>query len=172
MGNRTLPITLPALLLFSASLLCGNPDDPPYIGVEDDAVGTGTVFIWAISSGEEELAMSKLSTIAQAAVDDYCENGEVLAYFDQVGIQDWGKVEIHDIARLPTYSHGSTFAYQVILGRRRITGIGIVLEIVYENSEWRVDSWRGWIPLDERYPDGFEGLLYSGNPPNPFPPEE
>jgi hypothetical protein len=168
MSYQKLSIALPIMLLFAAILACARPDDPPYAGVERDAVGTGTVFIWAVGNGDEELAMSKLSTRTQAAVAEHCEQGRVIACFNQVGLQDWGTIELENIASLPRYSNGLTIAYQTIWSNNR--PIWMTLNIVAETGEWRVESWRVWAPVTGESPgqqliDG-TGYNYS------FPPKQ
>jgi hypothetical protein len=155
------------ILLLIPGLACQQGNVPPYADVEPDLDGTGTIFIWAVALKDEEQAMSLLSTEAQAAVVQYCDNGEVIECFNQTGLQSWGSLEY--IGFHPDYSSGSTAVYGVTWNTDQ--SIWIVLEIIDENGLWKIDGWRGLVPTS---PDGQipSGLFDGSDTTNLFPPEE
>lgn len=158
------------LFMISVAMACGKSVTPSLdvYDIERDMDGVGTIFIWAIGNGDEQLAMSLLSARTQSAVAQHCDSGKVISCFDQVGLQNWGTT--NDIAFLPDFSQGSTAVY----GTTWSTDIHIwvVLEIINENGEWRVDSWRGLIPSKASEGDIPYGLFDGSEQTNLFPPEE
>lgn len=127
--------------------------------------GAGDIFLWAVAYDDEQLAMSVLSTRMQLAVAEHCENGEAIACFNGGWLPEWG--EIKHVTGDPSYSHGSTFTYRINNRLDEIT-ILIVLEIINENGEWRVDSWRGLVPYDDEI---INGLVDGTDTTNLFPPD-
>jgi hypothetical protein len=164
-GQKNL-IVLCLFLLMITAIGCGQPSRSRP-DVEPNFDGTGTMFIWAIANDDEEQAMSTLSTSAQSAVAKYCQDGKVIACFNGLGILDWGRLEVEDIVFLRTYVAESKAPYMITWGTNRV--VWIVLEIVKENSAWRVDGWRGWIVADAGPPDG---LIDGSDTTNLFPPKE
>lgn len=169
-ASRNVAPLLLLIFLVMIGLACGKSVTPTLnVGdIERDMDGIGTIFIWAIGNGDEPLAMSLLSARTQSAVAQYCESGEVIACFDEIEITNWGTT--NDIAFLPDFSEGSTAVY----GVRWSTDIPIwvVLEIVNESGDWRVDSWRGFIVSEASEGRVPYGLFDGTDATNLFPPNE
>lgn len=134
--------------------------------IDRDFSGTGTVFIWAVTNGDEQLASSLLSTSTQATVAQRCQGGKVIACFNSVWLHDWSGTQ--NIIFRPNDSTGSVAAFQV--GTQ--TGdkaSWIVLEEVQEKGQWRIVGWRGLIDGKGKIP---AGLVDGTNRTNAFPPDQ
>jgi hypothetical protein len=170
--RRSVIVILSILLVLGVA--CGEPEEsdlpitPDAPEVRPEYHGTGTIFIWAIGNGDEQLALSLLTERTQASVAQYCENGRVITCFDDVGLQDWGTTE--SIYFLPDFSDGSTAVYGVSWSTDSF--IWFVLEIVDEDGEWRIDSWRGLIPSKASEGEIPYELFEGTDKTNLFPPEE
>jgi len=166
---KQVSLLLPVPLLV-VSLACGQALTPTLdvYDVEHNLEGTGTVFIWAVANGDEQLAMSVLSARNKLAVAEYCNGGKVIACFNNAGLQDWRGSQV--IVFLPDYSHGSTATYSAHWTNDNGATF-IVLKEVKENDEWRVDSWRGLISSLNGIPSTLSGLVDGTDTTNLFPPE-
>jgi hypothetical protein len=168
-------IVLATVILLIASIACGTPQDPAFNftgtvipSTQGDAQGTGTLFIYAVTTRNERVAMSTLSADAQIAVSQTCDNGEVLACFSAAGVLDKGRPA--SVAFLPSYSTDSTIVYGVAWYDD--THTWVVVEIVDENGVLKVNSARGWVSC-EQYECGIpEALIDGTDTSNLFPPQE
>jgi hypothetical protein len=168
-------IVLAAAILLLTSLACGTPQNPAmdFTGTvipstQGDAQGTGTLFIYAVTTRNERVAMSTLSADAQTAVSQYCDNGEVLSCFSAAGVLDKGRPQ--SVAFLPTYSNDSTAVYGVSWYDDTYTWV--VVEIVDENGLLKVSSTRGWVTCEQYACDIPEALIDGTDTSNLFPPQE
>lgn len=163
MKKRTiLKILLLAFIATSIGTACSREPRVSVVDIEPDFMGTGWIFLYSIAYDDNDTAMSVLSPDAQLAVEEYCDSGEVINCFSNTNYQNWESISFK-----PSYSQGTTAFYQIIQWHDET--IVVVLEIVKVNGEWRVNSWRGLIPVETL--DDWNNLANGRIAPNRFPPE-
>jgi hypothetical protein len=147
------------LVVFIACLVqaCGVS---PFDEDEDDIARQ---FMRAISDRNEDRAVSLLGLDAQTAVADKCPNGQVIACFQNAGLDEWGNLK--DIYFLYGKSSGRR-AYSTIWTNG---AIWIVIDVESQNDKFVITGWRGLIPEEGAFP---AELIDDDNPINTFPPDE
>lgn len=168
---RKPPVILIASLLLVLTIGCGiSSSSPQTTGtIYPDTAGfegAGFTFVYAVGYRDEEKAISMLSDAALLAVDQYCE-GKVLVCLDEIDLGQPEDIEIGDVVYLPSYAAGSYAMYAINL-EERDGAVFVVLNVITENNEWKINGWRGWIFAEAGPP---QGLLDGTDTSNLFPPE-
>ena len=156
MNSRTIRLLLPVFIA-GLTLACGGSL------FKEDEDDVARQFIRAISDRNEERAISLLSMDVQTAVADNCPNGQVIACFQNAGLDEWGNLK--DVYFVYGKSSGR-LAYSTIWTN---AAIRIVVDVMSENGKFVIAGWRGLTPAEGAFP---AELIDDDNPVNTFPPKE